>query len=91
MACFTVLRGAASLLEDPILGAHSNILHASQEYDFHRPLRLGDVLRCTPSITGLANRRGNDFLTLQVDCVDADTGDPVVTSRGILVFLGSQE
>lgn len=78
-------------MDDPDLGAHSRVLHASQEYDFHRPLRPGDVLRCTPSIAGLANRRGNDFLTLHMECVDDDTGAPVLTSRGILVFLAPED
>ena len=87
-ACFTVLRGAAPLFSDDQLGAHWSLLHAGQEYEFHRPVRVGDVLECTPSITELRNRRGNDFLTLRVDCVDAGNGEAVLTSHGTLVFLG---
>ncbi|MGH8909468.1 MAG: FAS1-like dehydratase domain-containing protein [Egibacteraceae bacterium] len=88
-ACFTVLRGAAQLFSDEGLGAHGGLLHGSQEYEFHRPVCSGDTLECTPAITGIATRRGNDFLTLQIDCLDAATGEPVVTSRATLVFLGS--
>jgi hypothetical protein len=90
-ACFTVLRGAESLFGDDELGAHLNLLHASQEYEFHRPVRLGDVLDCIPQITDIASRRGNDFLTLETRCVDAGTNEPVLMSRGTLVFLGTRD
>jgi hypothetical protein len=69
-ACFTVSRGLAPMLSDDELGAHPSVLHASQEYDFHRPIKVGDVLRCTPWITAIRSRRGLDFLTVQIDCLD---------------------
>lgn len=87
-ACFTVTQGVAWMLEDPDLDAHASLVHGSQEYEFHRPIRPGDVLECTPWITDITTRRRNEFLTLQIDCVDAGTGEPVVTSRGTIVFLG---
>jgi acyl-CoA thioesterase FadM len=86
-----VLRGAAGLFDDDELGAHVNLLHASQEYEFHRPVRLGDVLECSPWISNITSRRGNDFLTLQIDCAVARTGERVVTSIGRLVFLETGE
>lgn len=87
-ACFTLVQGIATLLSDGELGAHQSLLHVSQEYAFHRPVGVGDVLDCTPWIAGITVRRGNEFLTLQIDCLDAGTGEPVVTSRGTVVFLG---
>jgi acyl-CoA thioesterase FadM len=84
-----VVRGIAPLLSDDELGAHWSLLHVSQEYEFHRPVGIGDVLDCTPWIAGITTRRGNEFLTLQIDCLDDETSEPVVTSRGTLVFLGS--
>jgi acyl dehydratase len=88
-ACFTVIHGGAGMFTDPDLGAHFTLVHGTQEYEFHRPVRVGDVLECTPSIADITTRGRNEFLTLQVDCVDADTQEPVVTSRGTIVFLGS--
>lgn len=90
-ACFTVIRGGLDLFADPELGAHRSLVHGSQEYEWHRPLRPGDVLECTPWIADLVNRGRNDFLTLQIDCVDARTGELAVTSRGTLVFFGSDQ
>lgn len=90
-ACFTVTHGLERMLEDSDLGAHSRLVHGKQEYDFHHPLELGDVLECTPWLTDITTRRGNDFVTLQTDCVDARSGEAVVTSRTTLVFLGPGE
>jgi acyl dehydratase len=84
-----VIRGGTAIFSDPDLGVHLTLVHGSQEYEFHRVVRAGDVLDCTPSIADIAVKGKNEFLTLQVDCVDADTGDPVVTSRGVIIFLGS--
>jgi hypothetical protein len=88
-ACFTVGRGSAPIVADPELGAHWTLVHGAQEYDFHRPVRVGDVLECTPSIADISYRGTNEFLTIQIDCVDAKTGEPVVTSRGTIIFLGA--
>lgn len=88
-ACFTVTRGGAAMFADPDLGAHWTLVHGAQEYVFHRPVRVGDVLACTPSIADIAVRGRNEFLTLLIECVDAATGEPVVDSRGTIVFLGS--
>ena len=88
-ACFTVTRGGAGMFGDTELGAHWTLVHGAQEYVFHRPIRVGDVLECTPSIADITARGRNEFLTLEIECVDASTGEPVVTSRGTIVFLGS--
>lgn len=87
-ACFTVTRGG-SWFADPELGAHPVLVHGSQAYDFHRPVRVGDVLECTPMIADIKVRGRNEFLTVQIDCADASSGEPVLTSRGTIVFLGS--
>lgn len=88
-ACFTVVRGGQAMFADPELGAHRTLVHGAQEYEWHRPLRPGDVLECTPWIAEITARGRNEFLTLQIDCVDVATGSPAVTSRGTIVFLGS--
>lgn len=87
-ACFTVVRGG-QWAGDPELGAHPALVHGSQEYIFHRPIRVGDVLRCTPWIADITVRGRNEFLTAQIDCVDDRTDEPVLTSRATIVFLGS--
>ena len=87
-ACFTVGR-ATDMFFDPELGAHFNLVHGSQEYTYHRPMRVGDALVCTPTIADIKAKGNMEFLTLEIACVDAETSDPVVTSRGTIIFFGS--
>jgi len=85
-ACFTVTRSAA-LFADQELGAHFNLVHGAQEYEWHRPVKVGDILRCTPKIADIQAKRNMEFLTLEISCVDAETDEPVVTSRGTIIFF----
>lgn len=85
-ACFTIAR-LGDVVADPELGAHWNLVHSSQTYDFHRPVAVGDVLACTPQITDIQDRRRMEVMTLQIDCVDAGDGSPVVTSRASIIFF----
>ncbi|NYJ03895.1 FAS1-like dehydratase domain-containing protein [Petropleomorpha daqingensis] len=87
-ACFTVMRGAALLREDDQLGGSGPIVHAGQEYDFHRRVASGDVLTCTPQITDITDRGAHTYLTLQISCVD-EQDEPVVTSRQTIAYLGA--
>jgi hypothetical protein len=87
-ACFTVMYGARLLREDAELGASGPVVHAGQEYDFHRPVRSGDVLRCQPTIAEVVDRGRHTYLTLAIDCVDAASADPVVVSRQTIAYLG---
>ena len=76
------------MFSDPELGAHFNLVHGSQEYTYHRPIRVGDTLECTPRIADIKAKGAMEFLTLEIDCVDAQTREPVVTSRGTIIFFG---
>jgi acyl dehydratase len=87
-ACFTVGRSVEMFL-DPGLGAHFNLVHGSQEYEFHRPVRVGDTLVCSPSIADIRVKGNMEFLTQQIECVDAETSDPVLTSRSTIIFFGT--
>ncbi len=85
-ACFSV--GVLDqIIADPELGAHWNLLHGSQAFRFARPVRGGDVLRCTPRITDLTSRASMERLTLVVEAVEADTGEPVVEADSTILFL----
>ena len=94
-ACFTIMKGGAEMFADPELGAHWNLVHGSQRYDFGRPVRPGDVLTCTPTLTEITPRGNNQFATLEVDCrfVDpeggnGEDGDRAVLATQVIVFFG---
>lgn len=84
-ACFTI--GRPEIWEDPDLGAHWNLVHGSQAFTFHRPMRVGDVLRCTPTITDITVRSKMELLDLRIEAVDVATGEPVVTSDATIIFF----
>jgi hypothetical protein len=89
VACVAGARAWSRLLDDAELGAHGRLMHVGQEFEFERPVRVGDVLICAPEITDLRATRGLELLTLQVACATQD-GAPVVTSRARLVFLAAR-
>nr|WP_274387552.1 MaoC family dehydratase N-terminal domain-containing protein [Salsipaludibacter albus] len=89
-ACFTIMQGAEAMLGDDELGAHFNLVHGSQGYEWgERALRPGDRLHLTTRIADIVVRRGNELLTLEVDCRFADTDERAVLSTSMLVLLGS--
>jgi hypothetical protein len=88
-ACFTVGRG--EMFADPELGAHWNLVHGSQSYDYARPLRAGDLLACTPSIVDIVDRGRMELLTFRIECVDARSGEPVMTSTSVIIFFAAPE
>lgn len=89
-ACVAGARAWSEVVADPKLGATDNLIHGSQEFEFHRPLQVGDVLTCTPVVADIRSRRGIELLTLEVECVDPH-GTPVLTSRAVLVFVEERE
>ena len=89
-ACFTVMRGSASIFADGELGAHHKLVHGSHGFRFgQRPLRPGDKLVCTPTITDISVRGANEMMTIEIECRFDDSGDHAVTSEAVIVFLGS--
>ncbi|HUH08537.1 MAG TPA: MaoC family dehydratase N-terminal domain-containing protein [Egibacteraceae bacterium] len=90
-ACFTIARGLQILFSDAELGLRASLVHTAQSFEFHRPVRRGDVLDCTASIADIAVRERLELLTVQIDCVEAVTGAAVVTSRGTLTVLQRED
>lgn len=89
-AVFTIIQGAEALVADEGLGAHWSLVHGSQRYDYGaRPMRPGDRLACTPTITDIRTRGANEMLTVELDCRFSDTDEPAVLSTAVIVFLGS--
>lgn len=86
VACIAGAQAWGRVMQDPLLGSHDRVMHGGQELEFTTPVRVGDVLICTPTIVDLRSIRGLELLTLEVECIRPD-GSSVVTSRSRLAFV----
>ena len=82
---FTVI---PQVVDDPEVGLHfARVVHGSQEYEHHRPMRVGETLSATVEIESVKLRGANGFLTLVTRISDED-GAPVCTARSSMVERG---
>ena len=74
---------------DPELGLdYSRVVHGEQEYEWRRPILVGDVLTTTPRIADIYAKKSNEFLVTEADVKDA-AGRTVVISRSTLISRGT--
>lgn len=86
-ACFTIIKGGEPVFADPELGAHWNLVHGSQRYDFGEPVSPGDVLTCTTTLVDVTGRGSNQFATIEVDC-RFDDDSLACKATQVIVFFG---
>jgi acyl dehydratase len=87
-AMILVLRAQEELVSDPELGLdYRRMVHGSQSFTHHRPIRAGDELAVTLHVEGIRTMGGNDMLTVRCEVTD-EAGDPVTTARTLLVVRG---
>jgi acyl dehydratase len=76
---------------DPELGlSYAMVVHGEQEYEWRRPVVVGDELSATPRIADIYARGPNEFLVIESDIRDA-AGDQVVVARTTLLSRGTAE
>ena len=74
---------------DPELSLdYAQVVHGSQAFELHRPVRAGDVLTSVQSIEEIKDVGRNEVLTTLTEVTDAD-GQPVATLRSTLVSRGT--
>ncbi len=83
------IQSGASLVFDPILGLdYSRVVHGEQSFIHCRPIRAGDVLVATPTITDIRVAGRNELLTWQADLTTPE-GELVCTATNTLVSRGT--
>jgi hypothetical protein len=83
---FTVL---PRVIADPRLGLDfTRVLHATQEYVYERPVRVGETLTVRARIDGVKRKGINGFLTVVMEFLD-EGGAPVATARSTMVERGA--
>jgi acyl dehydratase len=87
----TVLQvmASAQIAPDPSLGLnYMLVVHGEQEFEWRRPIRVGDRLRAVPRIADIYARGPNEFLVVEADIQD-EAGQTVVMSRSTLLSRGT--
>lgn len=80
--------GLARVVADPELGLDfTRVVHGGQEYEWRRPLAIGETLEVRSTIEDIRTKGGHWFLTLRTEMRDR-TGAVVVTARSMLVERG---
>jgi acyl dehydratase len=62
------------------------LVHAEQAFELHRPLPVAGTVSTTATVTGIYDKGSGALITTESEAVDAETGEPLVTSTsGIFV------
>jgi acyl dehydratase len=73
------------IIGDPELALDfRKVVHGSQEYEFHRPLQLGETLTAHAHIASIRRKGGNGFLVVEMRMNDV-AGETVATARATMI------
>jgi acyl dehydratase len=76
----------------PLMAGGGLILHGEQEFTYHRPVLVGDVLEGVGTIVDAyakeSKGRTMTFIVTETVWSDASTGEPVVSSKFNLIHRG---
>ncbi|MFV2173831.1 MaoC family dehydratase N-terminal domain-containing protein [Actinomadura sp. LOL_016] len=76
-------------LADPELGLnYAMVLHGEQRFEYTRPLRAGDVVVCTSTITEIRSIGNNEKMVVETE-VKTVEGEPVCKSYNTIVERGA--
>jgi acyl dehydratase len=83
------IMASALAASDQELGLdYSRVLHGEQEYEWRRPVHVGDELTATPRIADISGRGPLEFLVVESEIRDA-AGETVVVARTTLLSRGA--
>ncbi len=66
----------------------SLLVHAEQAFELHRPLPAAGTARTTSTVTGIYDKGSGALVVTENTAVDAETGEPLVTSRSSAFIRG---
>lgn len=68
---------------------YSLVVHGEQEYQWHRPVVVGDRLTAIPRIADIYAKGPHEYVVIEAEIMDAATRDPVAVSRTTLLSRGT--
>lgn len=73
------------VIGDPELGLDfTRVVHGTQEYVFHRPLRMGETLMVQARIASIRQKGGTGFLIIETQMTGVD-GEAAATARSTMI------
>ena len=69
---------------------YSRVVHGEQEYEWVRPVLVGDVLTAVPRIADIFAKKSNEYLVIEAEIKDAN-GEMVAIGRTTLISRGTGE
>ena len=80
---------SAQVAADQDLGLdYTRVVHGEQEYEWRRPVHVGDALQAVPRIVDITAKGPLEFLVVQSEIADAG-GETVMVARTTLLSRGS--
>jgi acyl dehydratase len=83
-----ILASAQVVLDQELGLDYSRVVHGEQEFEWRRPIAVGDVLRATPRIADIYAKGPNEFLVIESEISDPG-GEVVCVSRATLLSRGT--
>jgi acyl dehydratase len=83
-----ILASAQVVLDQELGLDYTRVVHGEQEYEWRRPIVVGDRLRATPRIADIYARGPNEFLVIEAEITDA-RGQVVCVARSTLLSRGT--
>jgi acyl dehydratase len=83
-----ILASAQVVLDQELGLDYSRVVHGEQEYEWRRPVQVGDVLSTVPRIADIYVKGPLEFLVLESDITDS-SGATVVVARTTLLSRGT--
>ena len=85
-----ILTSAQVVLDQDLGLNYAMVVHGGQEYKWHRPVMVGDVLSAVPRIADIYAKRSNEYLVIEAEIKDV-SGEIVVVGRTTLISRGTGE
>ncbi|HEX7162524.1 MAG TPA: MaoC/PaaZ C-terminal domain-containing protein [Trebonia sp.] len=67
---------------------HAMLVHAEQYVQLHRPLPVAGAVRTVSTVTGIYDKGSGALVASENNAVDADSGEPLVTTRSGVFIRG---
>src|SRR5579862_5053205 len=67
---------------------HAMLVHAEQYVELHRPLPVAGTVSTTSTVTGIYDKGSGALVASENRAVDAETGEPLVTTRSGVFIRG---